>query len=91
MYKAILVAVDGSTISDRALREGLGLARDQQAELRIVNIVDTMPTVIDFEARHPAGCLASLTVTTPGCYTFANSALAAAIGGTWRWKSVICW
>lgn len=43
MYKRILAAVDGSDISNRALQEGLELAKDQQALLRIVHVVDTMP------------------------------------------------
>jgi len=40
MYKHILVAVDGSDTSDRALREAINLAKDQRAMLRIVYAVD---------------------------------------------------
>jgi nucleotide-binding universal stress UspA family protein len=40
MYKRILAAVDGSDTSELALREAVGLARDQQALLRIVYVVD---------------------------------------------------
>ena len=40
MYKHILVAVDGSDTSDRALHEAINLAKDQQAILRIVYAVD---------------------------------------------------
>jgi nucleotide-binding universal stress UspA family protein len=40
MYKHILVAVDGSDTSDRALQEAISLAKDQQAMLRIVYAVD---------------------------------------------------
>lgn len=36
MYKRILVAIDGSETSSRALQESIGLARDQSAVLRIV-------------------------------------------------------
>lgn len=43
MYKRILVPVDGSGISDRALHEALSLAKDEQAQVRIVHAVDTMP------------------------------------------------
>lgn len=39
-YKRILVAVDGNPTSERALREAINLAKDQQAELRLVHVVD---------------------------------------------------
>lgn len=40
MYKHILVAVDGSPISKRALKEAIKLAQTLQAELRIVHVID---------------------------------------------------
>ena len=40
MYKHILMAVDGSDTSNRALEEAINLARDQQATLRLVHVVD---------------------------------------------------
>jgi K+-sensing histidine kinase KdpD len=40
MYKRILVAIDGSVTSDLALREAIGLAKDQDAMLRLVHVVD---------------------------------------------------
>ena len=40
MYKSILVAVDGSTTSDLALKEAIQLAKGIGARLRIVNVVD---------------------------------------------------
>ena len=40
MYKRILVAIDGSVTSDLALREAIGLAKDQNAMLRLVHVVD---------------------------------------------------
>jgi nucleotide-binding universal stress UspA family protein len=43
MYKRILVAIDGSATSDLALREAMGLAKDQNALLRIVHVVDMTP------------------------------------------------
>ena len=43
MYKRILVAIDGSDTSDLALREAIGLAKDQNAMLRIVHVVDGTP------------------------------------------------
>jgi nucleotide-binding universal stress UspA family protein len=43
MYKRILVAVDGSATSLRALREAVDLAADQRAELEIVHVVNLEP------------------------------------------------
>jgi len=43
MYKRILVAIDGSITSDLALREAIGLAKDQNAILRLVHVVDITP------------------------------------------------
>jgi len=43
MYKRILVAIDGSDTSDLALREAVGLAKDQNAVLRLVHVVDVTP------------------------------------------------
>jgi nucleotide-binding universal stress UspA family protein len=40
MYNRILVAVDGSETSRLALREAVKLAKDQQASLRLIYIVD---------------------------------------------------
>ena len=40
MYQHILVPVDGSTTSDRALQEALGLARQQSAQLELVHVVE---------------------------------------------------
>ena len=43
MYKCILVAIDGSATSDLALREAIGLAKDQNAMLRLIHVVDVTP------------------------------------------------
>lgn len=43
MYKRILVAVDGTAASQRALREAVDLATDQRAEIEIVHVVDLTP------------------------------------------------
>jgi nucleotide-binding universal stress UspA family protein len=43
MYKHILVAVDGSDTSNLALREAMKLAKEQQAALRLVHVVDETP------------------------------------------------
>jgi nucleotide-binding universal stress UspA family protein len=40
MYRHILVPVDGSATSERALREALGLARQQAAELELVYVME---------------------------------------------------
>ena len=40
MYKRILVAIDGSETSNRALQEAIGLAKDQQAMLHIVYVME---------------------------------------------------
>jgi nucleotide-binding universal stress UspA family protein len=42
MFKRILVAVDGSETSERALREGVRLAKEQHARLRLVHVVDEL-------------------------------------------------
>jgi nucleotide-binding universal stress UspA family protein len=43
VYKHILVAVDGTVASQRALREAVDLAADQHAEIDIVHGVDLTP------------------------------------------------
>src|SRR5215510_7860845 len=43
MYKRILVVVDGTATSLRALREAVDLAADQRAELEIVHVVNLEP------------------------------------------------
>ena len=43
MYKRILVAIDGSATSDLALREAMALAKQQNALLRLVHVVDVTP------------------------------------------------
>jgi nucleotide-binding universal stress UspA family protein len=42
MYRKILVPVDGSDISLAGLEHGIALASDQNASLRILNVVDEM-------------------------------------------------
>jgi nucleotide-binding universal stress UspA family protein len=43
MYKRILVCVDGSKTSDVALAEGLKLAKEQHADLRLLHVADVTP------------------------------------------------
>jgi len=40
MYKKILVPVDGSNTASRGLQEAIGLAKDQDAVLRVIHVVD---------------------------------------------------
>jgi len=40
MYPHILIAVDGSELSNHALREAIALAQSQHSTLRIVHVVD---------------------------------------------------
>lgn len=41
MYRRVLITVDGSNCSEAALEHGLKLAHGEQAEVRIIHIVDT--------------------------------------------------
>lgn len=50
MYRRILVPVDGSAASMMGLKHALGLAKDQGARLRVLNVVDDLimaPLMID--------------------------------------------
>ncbi|MCK8517630.1 universal stress protein [Methanoculleus sp. 7T] len=55
MFKTILVAVDGSEISRRALEEALAVARAMQASVHAVHVVQTgmYPTLILNELEPP--------------------------------------
>lgn len=50
MYKRILVAVDGSKTAWLALRHGIQLAKEQQAQLRLVHVVDEL--TVNVETPH---------------------------------------
>jgi nucleotide-binding universal stress UspA family protein len=43
MYKRILVAVDGSNISNRALKEAMKLTKGKRTTLRLIHVVDETP------------------------------------------------
>jgi len=47
MYKRILAAIDGSETSNLGLRHAIRLAKEQNAQLRLVNVVDEV--VVDVE------------------------------------------
>ena len=42
MYRRILVPIDGSAPSLLGLKQAIGLAKDQRARLRILNVVDVL-------------------------------------------------
>lgn len=42
MYKRILVPIDGSSTSDRALQEAIRLIDTQHAQLRLVHVIDDL-------------------------------------------------
>ena len=66
MFKCILVAVDGSTTSNRALQSSVGLAKEQQATLHVLHVVDQSALAqasgmgAYFSADYVAGLLAAL-------------------------------
>ncbi len=49
MFKRILVAVDGSDMSEQALQEAIKLAKEHAAQLRIVHAVDTVTFDLNIE------------------------------------------
>jgi nucleotide-binding universal stress UspA family protein len=52
MYKHILVAVDGSDTSNLALQEAMKLAKEQQAALRLIHIVDETPVYMTMDTAY---------------------------------------
>ncbi len=50
MFQRILVPVDGSSTSGRALQAAINLARDQRAQLRLVSVVDEIN--FNLESEH---------------------------------------
>lgn len=53
MYRHILAAVDGSATSDLALQEAIKLAKEQQAALRLIHVIDETQTYMMVEAPLP--------------------------------------
>ncbi len=51
MYKHILVAVDGSDTANLALQEAITMAREQQATLRLIHVVDETPAYMAIEGE----------------------------------------
>jgi len=52
MYKHILVPVDGSDTSNLALQEAMKLAKEQQAALRLVHVVDETPAYMTMDTAY---------------------------------------
>ena len=52
MYNRILVAVDGGTASNLALKEAIKLTREQHSLLRLVHIVDPSILYLDVETPY---------------------------------------
>jgi nucleotide-binding universal stress UspA family protein len=61
MFKRILVAVDGSEMAQRALQEGIKLAKELQAQLRIVHAVDVVNLNLGMEFPSPVEVSNALT------------------------------
>lgn len=61
MFKRILVAVDGSRTADLALQEAIKLAKDLQAQLRIVYVVDVISINLSMEIPNPPEILEAMT------------------------------
>ncbi|MEJ2173644.1 MAG: universal stress protein [bacterium] len=61
MYSRILVPIDGSKTAARGLREAIRLAKEQNAALRVVHVVDKMAIIGVTEAgMNPRPVLAKL-------------------------------
>lgn len=54
MFKRILVAVDGSHTAEQALQEAIKLAKELQAQLRIVHAVDVVNINLGAEFSNPS-------------------------------------
>lgn len=61
MFKRILVAVDGSHTSEQALQEAIEMARENQAQLRIVHVVDMVNISLDAEFPNLVGIVEAVT------------------------------
>jgi len=60
MYRRILLAVDGSSTSNAAIREALELARDREVRLRVVHVIDSPYDYPDVMYGHVQGDLEEL-------------------------------
>ena len=79
MFKRILVAVDASETSDLALQAAIRLASEQQANLRIVHVIDTTDiNSMGSEYLDPSGMLERLTKNGQSILDKAEAAATAA-------------
>ena len=79
MFKRILVAVDASETSDLALQAAIRLASEQQANLRIVHVIDTTDiNSMGSEYLDPSGMLERLTQNGQSILDKAEAAATAA-------------
>ena len=79
MFKRILVAVDASETSDLALQAAIRLASEQQANLRIVHVIDTTDiNSMGSEYLDPSGMLERLTQNGQSILDKAKAAATAA-------------
>ncbi len=53
MYKHILVPVDGSETSNLALKQAIGVAKEQHGEIRLIHVAEEMPVYMAAEAPYP--------------------------------------
>jgi nucleotide-binding universal stress UspA family protein len=80
MYKRILVAVDGSETSQRALGEALALAKLHLSQLRIVHVVDIASLYLADSYRASTGRLEAA-LTGAGTKILAEASASAAQAG----------
>lgn len=83
MYRRILVPVDGSTTSRLGLRHALGLAKDQGARVRVLNVVDDAAMVPMMDG-YPGADIATLidSLKAAGRIALKEAATAAARSST---------
>ena len=55
MYQRILVPMDGSDTATRGLREGMRLAKDQHAKLRLIHVINELMVVAAYEGTVYSG------------------------------------
>ncbi len=53
MYRRILVAIDESKTSNLAFQQAMNLAKDQEAALRIVHVIDVAPAYLTVDTPYP--------------------------------------
>jgi len=55
MYRRILIPIDGSACSDAALAHGLQLAKEQEADVRLMHVLDTQALYLLYEGLYVEG------------------------------------